>query len=145
MPFNYYAIGGTAMLFAILGLVFATISPVAALTSSGDDSATRAQSAGAATVAAACANPNADAKYTGGPPPELPHGLNATGSVIALLTIAPNGTVAHASISHSSGVAAIDRAVLTAAEHGTYAPKTIDCRAVQSDYLFRADFKPDKQ
>ncbi|MFY9718229.1 MAG: TonB family protein [Candidatus Cybelea sp.] len=143
LTLNYYVVGGTAMLFVILTLALEALSP--ALAFAPPQSGAAPETAGTNLVAADCATPHVNATVTSPAEPKMPQGLNAKGSAIALVTIAPNGSVMSAVISKSSGNAAIDKAVLDAARHSTYSPELVYCRPVEGQYLFRADFKPDNQ
>lgn len=140
LPFNYSAVGGAVMLFIILTLALEAFSPVQA--SAPAQSLSTHGSGPGDVVAAACTNPNVDARVTSPAEPALPHGSKLKGSAVVAVTIAPDGTVAHTSVSQSSGNAAIDRATLEAAAHSTYAPKLVNCKAVEGTYLFRASFAP---
>ncbi|HVR47523.1 MAG TPA: M56 family metallopeptidase [Candidatus Binatia bacterium] len=137
---NTYALGGTIVLFIAATLALQAFSPALALAPArtGIDN----PSAGAAYIAAACADPNVDAQIQNAVAPSLPQGLRASGSVIIAVTIAPNGRVTNTKVMRSSGDAAIDSAVVTAARNSTYSPKLVSCTAVEGHYLFRADFKP---
>jgi TonB family protein len=136
---NYYAIGGTVMMFAVLTLALQAFSPALALSSPHAGSA---QTSGNGLLAAACARPDAEAHYLDGPAPLTPHGLNFKGGATIVVTVAPTGKVVHASTLKSSGNAQIDQAVLEAAQRGKYAPKLVNCKPVESNYLFHATFDP---
>jgi TonB family protein len=137
---NYYAVGGTVMIFILLTLALEAFSPVQAFAPAQSLSA---QPAGGATVAAAaCTHPNADALVTSPVQPAFPHGLTVQGTAVARVTIAANGSVAQVRISQSSGNAQLDRAVLDAARSSTYSPKLVNCKPVEGTYLFRAEFAP---
>lgn len=56
------------------------------------------------------------------------------------VTLNPNGSVKAALIYRSSGVTAWDDAVLNAAKSSTYLPKVVDCKPVESHYIFRANY-----
>ncbi|HEY1654929.1 MAG TPA: M56 family metallopeptidase [Candidatus Tumulicola sp.] len=135
---NYYVVGGTVMIFVILSLALEAVSPAFAypLPASGvGGPATRL-------VAASCAKPNVDARVTFAAEPNPPRGIKVKASATAVVTIARDGSVVRASISKSRGNAQIDRAVLDAAQRSKYAPKVVDCQAVQGTYLFFAEFAP---
>ena len=136
---NRYAIGGTIVLFAILTLALEAFSPALAFAPAP---ASSTPGSFANVLAAACTHPNVDATVTSPAQPQLPHGANLKGSATATVTIAPNGSVAAASITKSSGSPQIDKAVLDAARHSTYSPKLVNCKPVQGSYLFHADFAP---
>jgi TonB family protein len=138
---NYYVIGGTVMIFALLTLALEAFSP--ALAFAPAQSVSTPALTGLAVVPAACANPNVEALVTKPAQPQMPHGLKAGGSAIVAVTIAPNGSVTRASVWESSGNAQIDRSVLDAARHSKYSPKLVDCKPVAGRYLFRASFEPD--
>lgn len=137
---NYYVVGATVALFALLTLGLEAFSPAFAFAPS--ESGSMPGFAGARVAAAACTNPNVEARYIEGPAPNLPHGSNVKGSATAFVTIAPNGSVLRASIWKRSGNAQIDQSVLDAAKRGKYSPKLIDCKRVEGTYLFHADFAP---
>jgi TonB family protein len=71
-----------------------------------------------------------------------PHGLKLRGIADAVVTIAPSGHVSNVRVLHSSGNAAIDAAVVTAARHSTYRPKVTNCAPVEGSYIFHVEFKP---
>jgi len=98
---NYYVIGGTVMIFALLTLALEAFSP--ALAFAPAQSVSTARLTGLAVVPAACANPNVEALVTKPAQPQMPHGLKAGGSAIVAVTIAPNGSVTRASVWESSG------------------------------------------
>lgn len=135
---NRTAFGGIVMLFAIVALALQTITPMFAFAGPIVQSGQRSSNV----IAAACARPNVDAVVLVPQPPEVPHRLNRSSSVQAVVTIAPSGRVGSVRILRSSGDSAIDAAVLSAARHSTYRAKVVDCVAVQGTYVFRADFKP---
>ena len=137
---NYYVIGETVMLFVILTLAVEAFSPALAFIPPGSISAGRHAAAGL--VAAACSNPNALAQYIDGPAPVLPHGVKVKGSATVLVAIAPSGSVVTGSVWKTSGNAAIDRAVLEAAQHSKYSPPLINCEPVGGTYPFHAEFTP---
>jgi TonB family protein len=138
---NYYIIGGTVMIFALLTLALEAFSPAVAFAPA--QSASTPAVTGSAVAAAACAKPNVDALVTEPAEPQMPHGLKAGGLAIVAVTIAPNGSVTRLNLWKSSGNAQIDRSVINAAQHSKYSPKLVDCKAVAGSYLFRATFKPD--
>jgi TonB family protein len=138
---NYYATGGTVMIFVLLTLALEAFSPALAF-APGASVSTPAVT-GSAVVAAACAHPNEDALVTEPAEPQMPRGLKTGGSVIVAVTIAPNGSVTHVSLRKSSGNAQMDRSVALAALHSKYSPKLVDCKAVAGSYLFRANFVPE--
>ena len=91
-----------------------------------------------------CAKANADAKPLDAAAPDLPKSQMPTHKVsaVVLVTIAANGKATAARIYSSSADAAVDRAVIVAAEKSTYSPKIVNCVPVTGTYLFRADFAP---
>jgi TonB family protein len=133
---NYLAVGGISMLFAALTLVFQALVPAPA------NAAPMQSSPTAAVVAAACTKPNADPAAVNPAAPQVPFRITRVVSAVVAVTITPSGSVAGAKIYKSSGNAAIDKAVLTAAEKSTYSPKIVNCVAVQGTYLFYARFAP---
>jgi TonB family protein len=137
---NTYALGGTIVLFIVATLALQAFSPALALTPS-QTGLTNLPS-GVSAIAAACTHPNADALVRNAIAPSLPHGLKASGTVIVAVTIAPNGHPTNTKVQRSSGDAAIDNAVVTAARSSTYSPKVVNCTPVEGRYLFRADFAP---
>jgi len=68
--------------------------------------------------------------------------LNGPVTVIALVTVAVDGSPKAESIIKSSGFKAVDDAVLRAARTSTYKPKMFNCEPVQGTYLFRIDYRP---
>jgi TonB family protein len=136
---NTFAVGGTIVIFIALTLAVATFAPALALSPPG---AQQLSPSSRALLAAACTQPDADARVVTPVMPDVPHGLKMHATVEVGVTVAPNGKVTRASIVHSSGNEAIDRAVVEAAMHSTYSPKLVNCTPVQGSYLFRADFAP---
>ncbi len=141
LTLNYYVVGGTVMLFAILLLALEAFSPAMAFAPAQTITSTPAT----ASIASTCAKPNVDATVTSPAMPKMPHGLTVKGTATVLVTIAPNGSVKSASVSKTSGNAAIDNAVLDAARQSKYSPKLVNCQPVQGTYLFLAAFKPEGQ
>ncbi len=137
---NTYALGGTIVLFIAATLALQAFSPALALTpaQTGVDSL----SSGASVIAAACTNRNVEAKAVNPAMPELPHGFKVSGDVVVAVTLSSSGHVTRTKVTHSSGNAAIDNAVVAAARSSTYSPKLVNCKPVAAQYLFRADFKP---
>lgn len=134
---NYYAIGGTIVLFAILTLVLQTLSPASSAYASP------ALPSHEAIASTACGTPNADAQIRTAASPEMPHSAGTLkGSVNVLVTIAPNGKVSSATVQHSSGNPQVDAAVVNAAKASTYSPARKNCAAVVGQYLFHAEFQP---
>lgn len=136
---NYYALGGTIVVFAVLTLALQALSP--ALATSGITST--GQPGAPALVAAACTVPNAPAAVTNAAMPEIPRtAAPLRGFVNVLVTIAPTGTVSKAVVDHSSGDARVDAAVLKAATTSTYSPARKKCEPVGGSYIFHAEFAP---
>jgi TonB family protein len=136
---NTFAVGGTIVIFIALTLAVAMFSPAFAL---APPEAAQAAAPTGSLVAAACAQPNAEARVVSPAMPNVPHGVKVRATVEVAVTIAPDGKVTHATIVHSSGNETIDRAVVEAAIHSTYSPKLVNCTPVQGGYLFRADLAP---
>lgn len=110
---NYYAIGGTIVLFAILTLALQAFSPVAAAPAYATATS---PSSGSTLVASACTNPNVLAKVINPAMPQIPASAGAIrGYVDIQVVIKPNGSVGKASVQHSSGNRQVDTAVLNAA------------------------------
>jgi len=126
------------MLFAALTLVFQTLVPVPA------HAAPLKTSSVGSIVSSTCTKPNAEPEALSPAPPQLAKAQWPKEKVSAQVevSIAPSGKVTGAKIYRSSGDAAVDNAVLTAAEKSAYSPKIVDCVAVQGTYLFKADFAP---
>lgn len=136
---NYAALGAVIMLFAVITLALQALLPVNA------QAAPLQQLAAVnSLVASSCATPNADPRALYAEMPDLPKSQTPNHKVTSLVTVTvgPNGKPTAAHIYRSSGYAAVDRAVVTAALKSTYSPKTVDCVAVTGTYLFRADFAP---
>jgi TonB family protein len=119
------------MLFTTLALALQAFSPAQA-----------GASTPATSVVAVCAHPNVEASVTDPVAPQLPHSAKVAGSASVTVTIAADGSVAHAVVSKSSGNAEIDAAVLAAAERSKYSPQVANCSPVQGTYVFLAQFKP---
>jgi TonB family protein len=138
---NYVAVGGIAVLFAVMALVFQTIAPAQAQTASlGADALQSSQIA-----QAACKNPNAAPEALNPAAPELPKSPRLTHpvSAVVLVKVGADGKAHGATVYKSSGNATFDRAVLVAAEKSTYTPRLVNCTPESGLYLFRADFNPD--
>jgi len=138
LSINFYALGGTIVLFIFATLLLQTVSPAFGL--SAPIGAQGAQTA--SMVAESCAHPNSDALVRNAAMPQLPHGVKSSGSVEVTVTISPRGTVTSTKVLRSSGNAAIDQAVAKAALQSTYSPKIVNCAPVEGSYVFRADFAP---
>ncbi len=137
---NYYSIGGTIVLFAILTLALQTLSPASTAPAYALQSS---PSSGSNIVAAACSLPYADAKVVTAAPPEIPSSVALVkGYVNILVTIAPNGQVSKTTVEHTSGNPQVDAAVLKAAKSSTYTPARKNCAPVTGSYLFHAEFVP---
>lgn len=136
---NYIALGGITMLFVVMTLAIQALFP-------SNATAATLQRANYDVLASAgsCAKPNVDPTARNAAAPDLPksqwpaHKVSA----IVLVTIAPSGKATAARIYQSSGNAAVDHAVMVAAEKSTYSPKMVNCVSVTGNYLFRADFAP---
>ena len=92
-----------------------------------------------------CADPNRDAVAANVVSPEYPSSPSGMGGVTVLVavTIDATGGVSEASVSQSSGNAAIDQAALRAARQSSYRPRLVNCVPSPGTYLFRAEFSPD--
>jgi TonB family protein len=141
LTINAFTLGVTIVIFILMTLALQVLSPAWALSPTAQAGAQGSPTA-ASTVAAACAHPNSDAQVVTPMEPALPHGLKLRGMVNVVVTIAPSGHVTNASVSHSSGNAAVDGAVVDAARHSTYSPKIVDCAPVQGRYVFHVEFAP---
>lgn len=136
---NYLPIGAVVMLFVLTTLVFQAVSPAPV------HAAPSISGFGATTVASsACKDPNADVKAIDPVAPDLPKSEWPRTKIFALVevTVAPTGKASAARVYKSSGDANVDRAVVSAAEKSTYSPKLVNCVAIESTYIFRADFAP---
>lgn len=135
---NYVAFGGSIVLFSTLAVAASLV------TASAPASAGTAIATAPVVATASCAHPNSDVKALAPAPPELPKAQWPSHPVTALVRVdvAVNGKATAASVYRSSGNANVDRAVVTAAEKSTYAPKTVNCTPVASTYLFMAKFGP---
>jgi TonB family protein len=136
---NTFAVGGTIVIFIAFALAVAAFAPALAF---APPSAADAAPPAASFVAAACSQPDAEARVITPAMPDVPHGLNVRATVEVGVTIGPDGKATHATFVHASGNATIDRAVVEAALHSKYSPKLVNCTPVQGSYLFRADFAP---
>ncbi|HEX3670620.1 MAG TPA: M56 family metallopeptidase [Candidatus Cybelea sp.] len=134
---NYIAVGGISMLVAILTFVLQTIVPMPA-------QATGLSANSGLTVAATCANPNAEPQALNAVAPNLPKSEWPTHKVTAIVVVkvTPAGKAARAAIYRSSGDAKVDQAAIKAAEQSTYTPRLVNCTPEEGVYLFRADFAP---
>ena len=94
----------------------------------------------------ACKTPYQDATVVQQAQPEYPDSAREQGlgevQVAVKVTIGPSGSLVNATISQSAGNMALDQAALAAARQSTYAPKIVNCEAVEGDYLFRVTFDP---
>jgi TonB family protein len=68
--------------------------------------------------------------------------LNGPVTVLAMVTVAVDGSPKAESIIKSSGFKTVDDAALRAARASTYKPKMFNCEPVQGTYLFRIDYRP---
>ncbi len=136
---NYFAVGGIAMLFAILTLVLESLVPVQAKTIPFDG-----HPSGLQIAQAACKNPNAEPKALDAVAPNLPKSEMPNNPVTAVIAVnvGADGKAHGAHIYKSSGIANVDHAVLVAAEKSTYAPRLVNCAPHSGVYLFKADFAP---
>jgi TonB family protein len=139
---SYLALGGVFMLFAALTLVFQAVVPTPVHAAPLPTAALQAPLN--TVVASACTKSDAEPAVVNPVPPALAKGQWPKQKVSAevAVTIAPSGKVAGAKVYKSSGDAAVDHAVLTAAEKSTYSPKLVNCQAVEGTYLFKADMAP---
>lgn len=96
-----------------------------------------------AVVAAACAHPNVDASVKNAVAPNLPNDPKLEAVVDVAVTVGPSGKVLSTKVTHSSGNAKIDNAVVRAARESTYSPKIVNCVPVQGGYTFHAEMTPD--
>jgi len=135
---NYLALGGLAMLFAVI-TALAQMLVLAPAQAAGIVAHN-----GSIAVAVSCKNPNSDVAAINPVAPQLPKPQWPSHPVAAIVsvTVTATGKAAAARIYHSSGDANVDRAVVAAAEKSTYSPKLVNCAPVQSTYLFKADFGP---
>ncbi|HYL26602.1 MAG TPA: M56 family metallopeptidase [Candidatus Nitrosotalea sp.] len=139
LTINYYALGGTIVLFIIATLLLQTVSPAFGIATPPSG----LQGAPAdSMLAASCSNPNSEASVRNAAAPQPPHGVKAAGSVEVTVTISPSGKVSATKVLRSSGNAALDQAVINAAKQSTYSPKIVNCMPVEGTYIFRADFAP---
>ncbi|HTU71785.1 MAG TPA: M56 family metallopeptidase [Candidatus Baltobacteraceae bacterium] len=118
---NYFVLSASVAVFALLAFALQMRWGLAAP---------------ATTVALAC---GADVKILNPVPPDIARAdyrYNVWAS--ALVTVAPDGHVISVKIVKSSGSAAIDRDVVKAAWSSTYSPAMSACKAVTSQYLFKA-------
>lgn len=126
------------MLFIIATLALQTLNPTPALSAP----AAHGKQGAPFSIAAICAQPNRDASVMLPQPPELPHGLNGSGSGESTVILAASGRVEAVTIRRSSGNSAVDAAIASAARRSTYRPRIVNCLPVQGTYVFRVDFKP---
>jgi len=63
--------------------------------------------------------------------------------VLVTVTVSATGDVERTHIFKSSGNADIDNAAMESAKGSTYLPQIANCRPVEADGLFTADFRPD--
>jgi TonB family protein len=137
---NYYSIGGTIMILALLTLALQALSPASTVSANAP---AMLQSTGSRLVASACSVPNAAARVVTPAEPQIPHSAGPVHGFVNIgVTISPSGQVAKAVVEHSSGIAAVDAAVLKAAKASTYSPARKDCAPVAGEYIFHAEFEP---
>jgi beta-lactamase regulating signal transducer with metallopeptidase domain len=136
---NYIALGGLAMIFAVLTLALESLVPVQAQTISLDANASASQIA-----QVACKNPNAEPQAVDPVAPDLPKSEMPHEKVTAIIVVSvgADGKPHGARVYKSSGNANVDHAVLVAAEKSTYTPRLVNCTPHSGIYLFRADFAP---
>ena len=130
---SHYALGGFTLMLAIIALTLASFAPAIAF---GPQTSNTPQTLATPAVVPtnACSHL---ARYLGGPPPEtsLPPGFKAQ----VLVRVSPSGKVLGTTVSKSSGNAGFDRAVIVAAQKGTYAPEVQNCKPVTATYMFDAE------
>jgi TonB family protein len=126
---NYYAIGGTVIIFIAMTLILQAISPAQQPASPG------ASTLNHAVATTSCATRNADAAVTKEVPPQLSKPEH--GWVEMRITISPDGIPTDVRMTKSSGNTAINEAAAQAAVHSTYSPKIVNCKRVEGSYLFR--------
>ncbi len=129
---SHYALGGFTLMLAIMALTLASFAPAIAF---GPQTSNTPQTLVTPAVVPtnACSHL---ARYLGGPPPEtsLPPGFKAQ----VLVRVSPSGKVVGTTVSKFSGNAGFDRAVVVAAQKGTYAPEVQNCKPVTGAYMFDA-------
>lgn len=88
----------------------------------------------------------ADASFRREVRPAYPDSARAQGAgsaiVLVHVTVGLDGSVRWATVTKSSGNAAMDQAALEAARASQYTPKTINCSPTYGDFIFRAEFNP---
>ena len=74
--------------------------------------------------------------------PSAPPGLTVDRAAhgVAQVSVAPDGSVVSVRVTQSTGVEALDNALLDAARRSTYQAKQDNCTSVPGTYLFNADF-----
>jgi protein TonB len=94
----------------------------------------------------ACKVPFQDAQATNAVTPDYPEEAREAGmgeaQATVVVTISPSGSLVSATIGQSTGNTAMDNAAVAAARQSTYAPKIVDCQAVQGTYNFKVTFDP---
>lgn len=89
-----------------------------------------------------CDTPYRDVSMVNAVTPGLPAQtrISRTVTVAVDVLVSQDGSLRGATVSMSSGDAAIDQAVVRAALASTYAPRLVNCEPTQGDYVFRAQF-----
>jgi beta-lactamase regulating signal transducer with metallopeptidase domain len=136
---NYFVVGGIAVLFAVMALIFQSIVPASA-----QATAMNYTPMPVAVADAACKNPNAPPQALNAVAPELPQSprLSKPVSAVVVVKVGIDGKAHGAAVYTSSGSARFDHAVVVAAEKSTYTPRLVNCNPETGVYLFKADFAP---
>lgn len=94
-------------------------------------------------TATPCSTPYREATVTHLAEPFYPRGYYPSKpvTVVVQVTIAPDGTIAGGHVTQSGGNAAFDGSAVQAVEESRFAPKLVDCKAVEGTYLFKVTFR----
>ena len=94
----------------------------------------------------ACQTPMQDATATQAVTPDYPDSAREQGlgkvDVNVVVSLSASGAPTGAQVQNSSGNMAMDQEAKRAAMQSTYAPKIVDCKPVESQYIFHVTFDP---
>jgi TonB family protein len=92
-----------------------------------------------------CDVPNVHATTTYAADPETPPiiaMMRLTGTTEVQVDLDATGTIVGTAVAKSSGIPALDRVALRAAQNSVFRPEVDDCQPVGGSYLFIVDFSP---
>ncbi len=124
-----FTIGGFTLVLLTIALTLNSFAPAIAFAS---------QASNASAIVASTACPSSGVRYVRGPAPALPDRLPNGLKTLVRVQVSPSGAPMSAALYKTSGDPGFDKAVVTAAKKGAYAPEMRNCRPVAGSYLFEA-------